>query len=143
MQGKSATGSMVAFVNGQPDKNQYRKFHMHIEGKPNDIAMLKETLERRLSHKEWHYPEIMLIDGGIAQLNVAISVKNQEKESKKIKVISIAKRNKDLYIEGKNGFIPLKTLPQGVYNLILRLDDEAHRFAITYHKKLRKKSLLH
>lgn len=142
MQGKSATGSTVVFVDGKPDKNQYRKFHIKIEGKPNDIAMLQETLQRRFLHSEWPYPEIILIDGGIAQLNIAIKVKNNESETKNIKVISIAKRDKDLYIEGREGFIPLKSLPQEIYNLVLQLDDEAHRFAIAYHKRLRRKSLL-
>ena len=142
MQGKSSTGSMVVFVNGKPDKNQYRKFKIKIDGKPNDIAMLKEILQRRFAHLEWPYPEIMLIDGGIAQLNIAVSVKSANPATKNIKVISIAKRNKDLYIEGKKDFIPLKNLPREVYNLILQLDDEAHRFAITYHKKLRKRALL-
>lgn len=153
MQGKFATGSMIVFIDGKPDKNQYRKFHIRSEGRPNDIAMLKEIIERRLSHKEWDYPETMLIDGGIAQLNIAISVKNHPAvrpgapsddgaKSKSIKVLSLAKRNKDLYIEGKDGSIPLRSLPREIYNLILQLDDEAHRFAITYHKKLRKKSLL-
>jgi len=142
IQGKSATGSMAVFVNGRPDKNQYRKFKIKIENTPNDIAMLKEILTRRLSHPEWEYPEVILIDGGIAQLNIAISVKNERPETSGIKVISIAKRNKDLYIEGKNGFVPLKSLPQEIYNLVLQLDNEAHRFAITYHKKLRKNELL-
>ena len=133
---------MVVFVDEKPDKNQYRKFHIKIEGKPNDIAMLKETLERRFNHPEWKYPEVILIDGGIAQLNIAIKTKNDKPKTRNIKVISIAKRNKELYIEWKNRPILLKTLPQEIYNLILQLDDEAHRFAITYHKKLRKKSLL-
>jgi len=142
IQGKFATGSMAAFINGKADKNFYRKFKIKMKAEPNDIAMLKETLERRFAHPEWQYPEIILIDGGIAQLNVAIFVKNQKEETKNIKVISIAKRNKDLYIGNKDRPIPLKTLPQEIYNLIINLDDEAHRFAITYHKKLRKKSLL-
>jgi len=143
IQGKHATGSMVVFINGKADRNQYRKFKIIGGNEPNDIAMLKETIERRLSHKEWPYPEIMLIDGGIAQLNVAINAKNEKgAEAKDIKVISIAKRNKDLYIEGKKDYIPLKSLPREIYNLILQADDEAHRFAITYHKKLRKKDLL-
>jgi len=142
IQGKQATGSMVVFINGLPDKSQYKKFKIKKENTPNDIAMLKETLERRFAHPEWKYPEVILIDGGISQLNVAITAKNQKVEAKSIKVISIAKRNKDLYIEGRKDFIPLKTLPREIYNLILQLDDEAHRFAITYHKKLRKKSLL-
>jgi len=141
MQGKSATGSMVAFVDGAPDKNQYKKFKINLENTPNDIAMLKETIERRLFHPEWQYPEIILIDGGIAQLNVAIKVKNAAVATKNIKVISVAKRDKDLYIEDRQGFIPLRSLPQEIYNLVIQLDDEAHRFAITYHKKLRKNSL--
>lgn len=142
IQGKQATGSMVVFTDGLPDKSQYKKFRIRMENEPNDIAMLKETLQRRLVHSEWKYPEVILIDGGIAQLNVAIKTKNEKPETKNIKVISIAKRNPDLYIEGKNEPILLKTLPQEIYNLILHLDDEAHRFAITYHKKLRKKNLL-
>jgi excinuclease ABC subunit C len=142
IQGKHATGSMVVFVNGKADKNQYRKFKIKGAKEPNDIAMLKETIGRRLFHKEWQYPEVMLIDGGIAQLNVAINAKNINPDTRHIKIISIAKRNKDLYIEGKKDYIPLKSLPREIYNLILQLDDEAHRFAISYHKKLRKKDLL-
>ncbi len=60
----------------------------------------------------------------------------------KTKVISIAKGRQELFIEGKNEPIPLKDLPQEIYNLIKQLDDEAHRFAITYHKTLRKKNLI-
>lgn len=141
IQGKSATSSMVVFEGGKPNKSQYKKFKIKMESEPNDIAMLKETLQRRFSHKDWPLPEVILIDGGIAQLNVAIKTKNEK--SSEIKVISIAKKNKDLYIEGRESFISLKTLPREIYNLILQLDDEAHRFAISYHKKLRKKNLLH
>ena len=142
IQGKQATGSVVVFINGKPDKSQYKKFKIKMKNEPNDIAMLKEVLQRRLSHKEWSYPEIMLIDGGIAQLNIAISVKNQKQDTKRIKIMSIAKRNRELYIEGREKPILLKTLPREVFNLILQLDDQAHRFAINYHKKLRKKQLL-
>ncbi|MCX6722504.1 MAG: UvrB/UvrC motif-containing protein, partial [Candidatus Staskawiczbacteria bacterium] len=142
IQGKFATGSMIVFTEGEADKSQYKKFRIRMENEPNDIAMLREILQRRFAHPEWQYPEVILIDGGIAQLNVAISVKNDRQETKDIRVISIAKRNKDLYIEGREDFIPLKTLPREIYNLVLQLDDEAHRFAITYHKKLRKESLL-
>jgi len=148
IQGKFATASMVVFVNGAADKRLYKKFKIKMKNEPNDIAMLKETLERRFAHSEWRYPEIILIDGGIAQLNVAVKVKNEtlrhgSGQKKNIKIISIAKRNKDLYIEGRKDFVPLKSLPREIYNLVLQLDDEAHRFAINYHKKLRKKSLLH
>jgi excinuclease ABC subunit C len=147
IQGKFATGSMVVFIDGKPNKNEYRKFKIKIKNTPNDIAMLKETLERRFNHPEWKYPEIILIDGGKAQLNVAI----RSKKNLNLKVLSIAKGKQDplrprsearLFIEGRNNPIPLKDLPQGVRNLILQLDSEAHRFAISYHKKLRKHNLL-
>lgn len=139
IQGKQATGSMVTFVNGEPDKNQYKKFKIKFSDTPNDIAMLKEILERRFLHPEWKNPEIILIDGGKAQLNVAINVKN--KINKKIKVISIAKGRQELFIEDKEKPIPLKSLPQEIYNLVKHLDDEAHRFAINYHKNLRSKKV--
>lgn len=168
IQGKYAVGSMVVFINGKSDTNEYKKFRIRMKQEPNDIAMLKEVLERRFSHPEWIYPEIILIDGGIAQLNIAIKTKNQVIGSigrtglpmaetiQNIKVLSIAKRLKELFIEGPplpicqkaNGVgagkpkkILLKTLPQEIFNLIIGLDDEAHRFAISYHKKLRKEGL--
>lgn len=142
IQGNQATGSMAVFIDGVADKSQYKKFKIRLPEKPNDIAMLEEVISRRLAHTEWNYPEIMLIDGGIAQLNIAIKVKDLNLKSRPIKIISIAKRNKDLYVEGRSNFIPLKSLPREIYNLILQLDDEAHRFAISYHKKLRKNILL-
>jgi len=146
IQGKQATGSMVSAQGGPAsgwvfNKNQYRKFRIRIKNEPNDIAMLKETLERRFLHSEWEYPDLILIDGGIAQLNIAIKSKNLKKETRGIKIISIAKGRQELFIEGKNKPIPLKNLPREIFNLILQLDAEAHRFAITYHKKLRKKNL--
>jgi excinuclease ABC subunit C len=133
---------MVVFVDGKPDKSQYKKFKIKMKNEPNDIAMLNETLQRRFAHEEWKYPEVILIDGGIAQLNVAIRTKDLDFKTRPIRVISIAKRNKELYIEGRKEPILLKTLPREIYNLILQLDDEAHRFAIAYHKKLRRKNLL-
>ena len=137
IQGKFATGSMVVFVNGVPDKSQYKKFKIRMKNEPNDIAMLREVLTRRFSHPEWKCPEIILIDGGKAQLNTAINLKIA-----KVKVMSIAKGKQELFIEGRADAIPLKNLPQEVYNLILQLDAQAHRFAINYHKKLRRKALL-
>lgn len=142
IQGKFATASMVVAIDGLMDKSEYKKFKIKLNNTPNDIAMLKETLQRRFTHQEWTYPEVILIDGGIAQLNVAIKVKNERQETSNIKVISLAKKLKELFIEKREKPILLKTLPREIYNLVLQLDDEAHRFAITYHKKLRKKSLL-
>ena len=137
IQGKMATGSMVVFTDGQPDKSQYRKFKIKIAGKPNDTAMLKEVLKRRLKHKEWPLSDLILIDGGRAQLNAAKAVVKN-----KIKVMAIAKKRNELYMEEKEKPVLLKKLPREVFNLILQLRDEAHRFAISYHRKLREKDLL-
>jgi len=142
IQGKQATGAMVVFVNGAPNKNLYRKFKIKLTSTPNDIAMLKEVFQRRFKHKEWKYPNAILIDGGKAQLNAAIEIKNQFTNTEKIKVMSIAKGRQELFIEGQNQAIALRNLPQEIYNLIINLDDQAHSLAITYHKKLRRKALL-
>ncbi len=147
IQGKQATGSMVTFVKGMPDKNFYRKFKIKIEEKPNDIAMLKEILSRRLRHIEWPFPDVMLIDGGKAQLNAALQVlkKYQRKsvlKSAKISVLALAKRKNELYVENRKKPILLKILSRPIFNLILQLRDEAHRFAISYHRKLRRKALI-
>ncbi len=139
IQGKEATGSMVVFENGKPNKNKYRKFKIKITGKPNDTAMLKEIISRRLKHKEWALPQVMLIDGGKAQLNAVLQCKVQ---SAKFKVIALAKKNNELFIEGKEKPMLLKNLPQETANLILQIRDEAHKFAISYHKKLRSKTFL-
>ena len=137
IQGKYATGSMVTFINRRPDKNLYRKFKIKITGKPNDTAMIKEILSRRLKHSEWPLPDAILIDGGKAQFNAAKSViKN------KIRVMALAKKKNELFVEDKKSPVLLKTLPREFFNLILQLRDEAHRFAISYHKKLRAKALL-
>jgi excinuclease ABC subunit C len=141
IQGKEATGSMVTFINGSADKRFYRKFKIRIAQKPNDVAMLKEILSRRFGHPEWGKPDALLIDGGKAQLNAALLV-TQTLNHSDILVMSIAKKHNELFIENKKKPLLLASLPRPVYNLILQLRDEAHRFAITYHKKLREKSLL-
>ncbi|MFH0739783.1 MAG: UvrB/UvrC motif-containing protein [bacterium] len=142
--GQEATGSMVVFEGGQANKNEYRKFKIKITGKPNDTAMLKEVISRRLKHKEWPMPQVMLIDGGKAQLNAAIErfMIYDSEFMNKTKIVSLAKRNNELFIEGKNKPVFLKDLPQDISNLILQIRDESHRFAISYHKKLRSKSFL-
>ena len=143
IQGQKATGSMVTFIKGKPEKNFYRKFKIKISGKPNDVAMIKEVLSRRFEHSEWGLPDLILIDGGKAQLNVALWVKNKKQKIKsKIKVVSLAKKENRLYIEKRKRPLLLNNLPREISNLILQLRDEAHRFAISYHRKLREKALL-
>jgi excinuclease ABC subunit C len=140
IQGQNSTGSMVAFINGQPDKKLYRLFKIKKSGKPNDFAMIAEIIQRRFTHQEWDMPSLILIDGGRAQLNAA--KKAMLKKFKKIPVMAIAKKNNKLYTEQQKQPFLLKNLAREVSNLILRLRDESHRFAITYHKKLREKGLL-
>jgi excinuclease ABC subunit C len=136
IQGQEATGSMVVFTEGEPDKKEYRKFKIKMAQKPNDTAMIREVLTRRLKHKEWPYPDLILIDGGKPQLGAA------RKVIAKIPVMALAKRNNELFLAGAKKPKLLKDMPPETANLILRLRDEAHRFALAYHHKLRKKSLL-
>jgi len=154
IQGQEATGSMITFIKGLPDKKFYRKFKIRIDGKPNDVAMLKEILHRRINHPEWGWPDLILIDGGKAQLNAALQCLKYK--FKEMKVMALAKKKKEpvaslpviapqlnkLFIKGRKQPILLKKLPREIFNLILQLRDEAHRFAISYHKKLRKKKLI-
>ena len=130
IQGQQATGSMVTFINGKPDKTLYRRFKVKISGKPNDIAMIKEVLQRRLKHTEWGQADLILIDGGRAQLNVALSVTD-------IPAMALAKKRNELYMKGQKKPILLKSLPREIFNLTLQARDEAHRFARKYHHKLR------
>jgi excinuclease ABC subunit C len=140
--GNFAVGSMVTFINGVPEKNFYRRFKIKFTKKPSDVDMIREILERRFKHEEWGFPDLILIDGGRAQLNAAINSKFQIPNSKQIKVLALAKGEKKLYIEGEKKPVFLKNLPREIFNLILNLDNEAHRFAISYHKKLREKELI-
>lgn len=142
IQGKLATGAMVTFLKGRANKNFYRKFKIRFSNRPDDIKMLKEVLERRFRHAEWGLPDAILIDGGRAQLNVALRCKLQIADCKLIKVMAIAKKENKLYIENRKKPILLKNLPREIFNLVLQLRDESHRFAITYHQKLRVRDLL-
>lgn len=140
IQGQEAAGSMVTFINGKPNKNFYRRFKIKTVSGPNDVAMIGEVLSRRLKHKEWPYPDIILIDGGRAQLNVACATFNV-KQARPIKIIALAKKNHELYVAGQKKPVLLESLPREFANLILRARDEAHRFAKAYHHHLRKESL--
>ncbi len=142
IQGKEAVGSMVVFKNGGPDKSQYRKFKVRISGKPNDFAMLKEVLSRRFRHKEWPKPDLIVVDGGKPQLKAALQARKDFPEMKSIKIMAIAKKENDLFVEGKKEPIALNSFPREFFNLVLALRDEAHRFARSYHMLLREKTLI-
>jgi len=131
---------MVVLEDGKLNKKEYRKFHVHYDKKPNDIAMLKEVLARRLEHCEWPLPQVVLVDGGKGQLSASKRILSYYKL--KIPVLAFAKGERVVF---NNSFLrktSLNQMPNQIKNLILLADDEAHRFAISYHKKLRQKNLL-
>lgn len=136
--GTAATGSMVVFVNGIPEKSEYRKFKIKTVRQISDVDMLKEVVGRRLAHKEWQYPDLMVIDGGKPQLNVVRSVITSN-QLLIIKLAALAKREEELYIEGRAKPILLSTLPTEAAFFFQRVRDESHRFATRYHHKLREK----
>lgn len=132
LQGKESVGSMVVLTNGEIDKSQYRKFKIHITGRPNDVGMHKEMMRRRLKHSEWPFPDLIIIDGGFGQVrgvNYELQVANC-----KLPIFGLAKRMEWLYTpDGKEIRLP-KSHPG--LQLLIKLRDESHRFAIAYHRKL-------
>jgi excinuclease ABC subunit C len=143
--GKNAVGSMVVFSDGEADKNQYRKFKIKIgQGQANDVGMLKEILERRFAN-DWPLPDLIIVDGGKAQLNVASQI--IKKRGLTISLIAISKGEglrsalaaDKLFFPGENKPLVLP-LASPALHLIKRVRDEAHRFAIGYHRKLRSKA---
>lgn len=133
--GKAATGSMVVFINAEKYSSLYRRFKIIKSGKPNDTAMIKEVIGRRLKHVDWDIPDLIVIDGGKGQISAAASAMAKTKYS--IPIIGLAKKEETI-ITRDFQFIKLpKSSP--ALQLVMRIRDEAHRFAITYHKKLRSK----
>ncbi len=138
--GSEAVGSMVSFFQGRPDKSNYRRFRIREFKGIDDYKMLSEITRRRykrIAEYRIKQPHLILIDGGKGQLS---AVKNVLDELKlKIPVISIAKQNEEIFVTGRKNSIKLpKHYP--ALNLIRRIRDEAHRFALAYHHILRKKN---
>ncbi len=135
--GTHATGSMIVFIDGRSAKSAYRKFRIKTVPQANDVAMHREVIRRRLARPEWPYPQLMLIDGGKPQLNAAIRELRITDRELQIRIAALAKREEELYIEGKPGPVRLDSLPAGVMHFFQRVRDESHRFAKKYHHKLR------
>lgn len=130
--GASAAGAMAVFAGDRPAKNEYRKFKIRNFITPNDLGMLQEMLRRRLRHREWPLPDLILIDGGAGQVSAAKIILNEF--GLKIPIIGIAKgpqRKKNQFIGQKPRNLNSQTL--------IKVRDEAHRFALSYHQKLRHK----
>ena len=137
IQGVYAVGSMVVFDYARPKKSDYRKFKIRIKNTPDDFAMMREMLERRLKHTAWPLPDLMIIDGGKGQLNAAMAVMKKIKNpTSKIKIIGLAKRLEEIFQPGRKTSLRLPENSQALF-LLQRVRDEAHRFAITFHRRLR------
>lgn len=132
----SPTVGMVTFTRGEADKNYYRRFRVKRHESQDDLAFLEEALRRRFSHPEWGKPDLLIIDGGKTQVGRAREVIRELKL--KIPVVGIVKPFDDLVIPHQDGFL-IKKVEGPAKSLIQRIRDEAHRFAITYHRKLRAK----
>lgn len=146
IQGRYATGSMVVMIDGIPDKKEYRKFRIRTKNTPDDFHMMKEVLSRRLKNTEWKYPELFVIDGGKGQVSASLEILRLK--GIPIPLIGLAKREETIVIplieKGAGLFFVEEKLgiQNPAVNLLRRVRDEAHRFAISYHRLLRSKHLL-
>ena len=143
--GKNTVGSMVVFINGTAARSEYRKFKIRTSSS-DDLKSMREMLGRRLKHKEWDFPDLIILDGGKTQVNAILPLVKEY-------AIPVIGRNKSgdhsksakvtLIIPRADGLKQLD-LPAGghVARLIARVDEEAHRFAITYHSLLKRKNML-
>ncbi len=139
--GAQAVASMVVLVRGRPEKKEYRRFRIRTVRTISDVAMMREVLIRRLAHTEWPYPDFLLVDGGKTQAGVAREVLASSKLS--IPTAGLAKREEEIIIPNKESFTVLRLPLSGrAIKVVMRIRDEAHRFAISYHRLLRSKAFL-
>lgn len=149
IQGSLAVASMVRFENGEPARNKYKRFKIKTVSGANDYAMMYEVLMRRFKRADqqnWELPDLLLVDGGRGQINIAREVLSEIGILDKVDLASIAKARLDgetdkIYLLGRKNpmFFP-KNSAELLY--LMRIRDEAHRFAITYHKRLRARRAL-
>jgi excinuclease ABC subunit C len=170
IQGTNPVASMVVFVEGRPKKGEYRKFKIQYDRGPNDFAMMQETLRRRLRYlradtnapgeedpasiaerekaleaqlrrkEKFHKrPDLLLIDGGKGQLNAVVEVL-EDLDLWGIPVAGLAKEHEWLYVPDRAEPIVLPPGSPGLH-LVMRVRDEAHRFAVEYHRKRRGKAM--
>lgn len=144
IQGTNTVASMVTFINGMSKKSEYRKFKVKsTEGKPDDFLSMKEVLTRRLSRlgeKGWEKPDLIIIDGGKGQLSSVMQIV-EELGVTGIDFVSLAKQQEEVFLPHKSDSIMLPRNTEALF-VIQRIRDEAHRFAITYHRTLRGKKAL-
>ena len=143
IQGTNTVASGICFINGVPKKSLYKRCKVKsTEGKPDDFQSMKEVLTRRfkrLGEEGWEKPDLIIIDGGKGQLSSVMQIVNELGISG-IDIVSLAKREEEVFLPNKSTSIMLPRGSSALF-LIQRIRDEAHRFAITYHRNLRSKAL--
>jgi len=140
--GKDAVGAMSVAIEGRLAKNYYRKFKIKTKDTPDDYHMMGEVIERRYSKlAQIELPDLILIDGGLGQLNAVEEVFLKLKKNGLVDIISIAKREEEIFKAGENSSYIFSRNSESL-KILQRLRDEAHRFGITYHRSLRKKRVI-
>ncbi len=140
--GSNPVGSMVRFVDGKPDKSGYRRFKIKTVEGIDDCAMIAEVVGRRykrLKKEEKKFPDLVVIDGGVGQLSSAF--RELHSLEVKIPVVALAKKNEEIYFPGFSDPVCFERKSRAV-KLLQNIRDEAHRFAVSYHRLLRKKRIL-
>jgi excinuclease ABC subunit C len=145
--GQQAVGSLVCFEQGEPSTDKYRHYSIKNVSGPDDYAMMAEVLERRLAKglKEQSLPDLLVVDGGKGQLGIALRVASALGITEDLDWIGIAKEHED---EGEKFYKPGRKNPiilaphDPVLLFLMRVRDTSHRFGITFHRKLRRKSTL-
>ena len=139
IQGKDAVAAMTVAIDGNTDTSKYRHFKILTKDTPDDFLMMREVLTRRYSKlKDEEFPDLILIDGGKGQLGVATEVIDSLDKSHLVDIISIAKREEEIF-KSKEREPYIFSKSDEALKILQRLRDESHRFGITYHRKLRSK----
>jgi excinuclease ABC subunit C len=149
IQGSNTVGSMVVFEDGRPRSGEYRRFRVRTVQGPNDFASHQEVLRRRFGHAlraeegaaeeaRWRLPDLVIIDGGTGQVSAAREVLD-DLGLHGLPLAGLAKEREELFLPERSAAIVLPASSPALY-LVQRLRDEAHRFAITYHRQLRAKA---
>lgn len=143
IQGSDTVASLVVFVNGKARKSEYRKFKVRSVEGPDDFASMREVVERRYRRvigQEGAVPDLIVIDGGKGQLSAAVEVvKSLGMEG--VPVIGLAKRLEEVFVPGQGEPVPIPRTSAGL-KLLQQIRNEAHRFAVTFHREVRSKRIL-
>lgn len=137
IQGTNTVASMVVFENGKPKKSDYKRFKIKTlqEGKTDDFESMREVIKRRYSREDWVMPDLIIVDGGKGQLSSAISIL-EKLDMASQDIVSLAKKFEEVFVPKKSSPVLFEMNSPSLF-FFQKIRDEAHRFAINYHRKLR------